>query len=137
MFMDSGGVDKITVDGTILAILVRHRFRKPGCSFFTPNDFPFQLGIHIREADELVQAHQHVSFAELKNLPAQEFFYIESGKIEIGIYNGKKLYTTLMLEKGDMIVLNCAHHLKFLSKTKMIELKQGPYRGREVEKEYF
>ena len=81
--------------------------------------------------------HEHVPFAELKNLPAQEFFYIVQGKIEAKLYNKKKLFSTLVLWAGDSIVLNCGHSITFLEETQMIELKQGPYRGKEKEKVYF
>ena len=75
-------------------------------------------------------------FAELKNIPAQEFFYVKKGKVEVGIYHREKPYKKLVLGAGDMIVLNCAHDVTFLEDTEMVELKQGPYRGKEKEKTY-
>lgn len=130
-------MEKLMVDGNILAIVVRNTFREAGCNFFTPDEFPFQLGIHIREAKTHIQAHKHVPFKELKDIPAQEFFYVEQGKVEVGLFYRDALHSKVVLNKGDSIVLNCAHDVTFLEATKMLELKQGPYRGRDVEKEYF
>ncbi len=129
--------EKIIENGHLLAVIIRNKFCKEGCGFATPDEFPFQVGIHLSKADTHIKAHGHVPFKELKDLYPQEFFYVESGKVEIGLYTkDKKKHSKIILNKGDMIVLNCAHELTFLEDTKMIELKQGPYRGKDEEKEY-
>ena len=130
-------IEEINEDGKILAIVIRNAFNKPGCSFVTPDDFPFQLGVHISEAETRIRAHRHVPFKELRNVYPQEFFYVESGKIEVGIYNNMDKHSKIILGKGDMVVLNCAHEVTFLKDSKFVELKQGPYRGKDAEKEYF
>ncbi len=130
-------VERVESDGKVLAIVVRAGFDNAGCTFATPNDFALQLGVHVREGNTEIKAHKHVSFKEIKELAAQEFFYVEKGKVEVGLYEEDKLFRKIVLNKGDMVVLNCAHDVKFLEDTKMIELKQGPYRGKEVEKKYF
>lgn len=134
-FKTKMSIEKITEEKNILAIVVRSNLSNPGLNFFTPNDFPFQLGIHLRKKHEFVPAHKHSPFKELKNLPAQEFFYVEEGKVEVDMFNGEnKQIKKTTLNKGDMILLNCGHSIKFLEDSKLIELKQGPYRGREEEK---
>lgn len=135
--MEGKNLEKMEVDGQILALIVRKKYNKPGYNFVSPIEFPLQLGVSIRKEGEHVKPHRHVPFKELYNLPAQELLYIESGKAEIILFHDKKKYKTVILEKGDIILLNCGHEVKFLKDTKMIELKQGPYRGKDVEKEYF
>ena len=130
-------LEKIEVDGQILAVIVRNSFNKPGFNFVSPIEFPLQLGVSVRKEGEYVKPHKHIPFKELRNIPAQELLYIESGKAEINLFHNKDKYKTILLEKGDMVLLNCGHEVKFLKDTKMIELKQGPYRGKDVEKEYF
>lgn len=129
-------VEKVSVDGNILAIIIRSSFNEPGLSFMTPEDFPFQLGIHICRAGTHVKPHRHKPFKELKNIYPQEFFYVENGKVEVGLYNDGKMHSGAILGKGDMIVLNCPHEVRFLEDSKFVELKQGPYRGKDEEKEY-
>ena len=127
--------EEITADGKILAVVVRSTFNEPGVSFLTPNDFPFQFGIHLRKKHEFVPAHKHSPFKELKNLPAQEFFYVEDGKVEVVMFNKEnEQVKKTILNKGDMVLLNCGHSITFLEDSKLIELKQGPYRGRDEEK---
>lgn len=130
-------VEKITVGDELLAVVVRNDYSTEGLSFFTPNEFPFQFGMHVRAKGDDVKAHKHVPFEVLRNLAAQEFFYVKKGKISVGIYHNDKEYKRVVLGAGDMIVVNCAHDVKFLEDTQMIELKQGPYRGKEEEKRYF
>lgn len=130
------GVENIKKGDEILAIVVRGIFNEPGCTFVSPKDFPFQLGLHVRKAKEHIKPHKHIPFKELKSIEVQELLYIESGSIKVTIYSNNKKFFTTVLNPKDMILLNCAHEITFLEDTKMIEFKQGPYRGKDVEKEY-
>ncbi|MBI2573095.1 hypothetical protein HYV86_04510 [Candidatus Woesearchaeota archaeon] len=121
----------------ILAIHIKAAFSTPGASFFTPDEFPFQLGMHLRPKGTLIDPHQHIPFSNLHNIPAQEFFYLIQGKLEVTLYHNKIKHSIVILESGDALLLNCGHKVVFLEESKMLELKQGPYRGRDVEKEFF
>ena len=68
------------------------------------------------------------------NIESQEIFVIEKGKLLIGLYRGKIKHTEVTLTDGNIILLNCGHSIKFLEDTKMVEVKQGPYRKKEYEK---
>jgi mannose-6-phosphate isomerase-like protein (cupin superfamily) len=130
-------LEKIEVNEQILALIVRHRYNKPGYNFISPTEFPLQLGVSIRKKGEFVRPHEHIPFKELYNIPVQEFLYIKSGKVRISLFYTKKRFKTIELKQGDMILLNCGHEVKFLKDTKLVEVKQGPYRGKDAEKEYF
>ena len=121
----------------ILAIHIKDAFDTSGASFFTPNSFPFQLGMHIRPKGTLIDPHQHIPFQELTNLPAKEFIYLVKGKLEVTLYNKKIKHSVIIMHAGDALLLNCGHKVVFLEDCKMLELKQGPYRGRDIEKEFF
>ena len=54
----------------------------------------------------------------------------------LNIREVKKKVKEITLQSGDSIVLNTGHGIKVLEPTEIIELKQGPYRGRELEKKY-
>lgn len=134
---DKKNLERIEVNGQVLALIVRSEYNEPGYNFVSPVEFPLQLGVSIRKEGEHVKPHMHVAFKELHNIPVQEFLYIKSGEVEISLFYNKEKYKKTILKDGDMILLNCAHEVKFLKDTKVIELKQGPYRGKDVEKEYF
>ena len=137
MIQNQDYFEKVEMDGNLLAIIVKKKFNKLGYNFLSPNDFPLQLGINFRKKGEHVPAHQHVPFKELLNFPVQEFIYIENGKMELKLFHYKKKCKEIVLNSGDMVLLNCGHEVRFLEDTKMIEIKQGPYRGKDGEKEHF
>ncbi len=131
-------VEKIYQDDLLLAVIVRDGTDdKEELLFPTPEGFPLQLGIHDRKKNIYLKRHNHVPFAELKNLRVQEFIYVEKGKLEFVLYHEKKEIKRVVLTAKDMILLNCGHSVEFLEDSKIIEIKQGPYRGNEKEKEYF
>jgi len=121
----------------ILAIIIKGSYDKEGLSFVTPNEFPLQMGIHIRKKGFIVRPHAHIDIFELKNITAQEIFYLQKGKIKVTVYNNKdKSHSEIIVEEGDTILLAGGHSMEYLEDSKMIEFKQGPYRGAETEKRY-
>jgi hypothetical protein len=130
-------VEKISLNNNLLAVVVRDGSNSEELLFPTPEDFPLQLGIHDRKKKTFLKRHNHLLFEEIKNLQVQEFIYIERGKLEFVLYHNKEEVKRVVLKTKDMILLNCGHSVEFLEDSKIIEIKQGPYRGNEGEKEYF
>lgn len=129
-------VEVINDGDTILAIIIRSGFNKEGLTFVSPENFPLQLGVHIHKKGFSVGPHKHVPMYELKIL-AQEVFHIQEGKIKVGIYNKKdQKFADVIVNKGDTILLSEGHSFDFLEDSKIFEVKQGPYRGKEIEKIY-
>ncbi len=136
-------VEKKVYNDKILCIIVRAKTvseLNEEMLFATPDYFPFQMGIHNRKKDSTCTAHAHLPFPELKDFPVQEFFYVVSGKVKINLFDEREndqLIDSVIINTGDSIVLNCAHGFEFLEDSKLVELKQGPYRGKEKEKRFF
>ena len=138
-------IENVMYKGRLLAIIMRSnafnelKSSEKNVSFHTPEHFPFQLGIHTRLKSDSVSPHFHNAIPELKNLTVQEFFYVKSGKVKIDLHvefeNDAKV-SEVIVEEGDMVLLNTGHGLTFLENTELIELKQGPYRGRDMEKRF-
>jgi hypothetical protein len=124
----------IPYNGKTLAILARPREMNENLNFFSPENFALQVAVHNKPAGTQIEAHEHIPFENIKLLESQEIFYLENGKIEVGLYHGRTKIRCVVMMPGDMIILNCGHDLKFLENSKMIEVKQGPYRGKENEK---
>jgi hypothetical protein len=126
----------------ILAIMIRNGSVKEPLAFPSPASFPLQLGIHNRKKEESVIPHFHLPLnlidEKIKELSVQEFIYLESGKIQVEVYDHQgKLFKQVVLLPKDMIMLNSGHSISFLEDSRIIEIKQGPYRGKEKEKVYF
>ena len=141
-------IEEIHHQGKILAVVSRSslvqelKSEHTPLAFVTPPAFPFQVGIHQRKQGEMIAAHFHIPFPQLENFPVQEFFYVISGKLQVDLYepydaqNGDRKVAEVVLHKGDTITLNTGHGFRFLEDTELVELKQGPYRGKEQEKRY-
>ncbi|GAI41754.1 unnamed protein product, partial [marine sediment metagenome] len=69
----------------------------------------------------------------------QEVLFIKKGKVTVNFYTiDKKYITSRLLNAGDVIFLcSGGHGFKMLEDTEMIEVKQGPYSGRDTDKEIF
>ena len=129
-------VENIKKNENILAVILRNSSSEKQVEFLTPNDFFLQLGVHKRKKNEIVKPHNHVPFGEVKNLEVQEVILVKKGKISVGIYHKKDLIKNVVLGVDDLILLNCGHSVKFLEDTELVEIKQGPYRGKDSEKSY-
>lgn len=123
-------IEKIEVNGKILAIIISASFSKPGIEFFTPNSFSQQLGYMNREAGYKIEPHYH-KHLERKVELTQEVLYVKSGKVRVDFYDDHmKFYDHRVISRGDVILLAAGGHgFEFLEDAEMIEVKQGPYAG--------
>jgi hypothetical protein len=128
--------EKITSNGKVYAIIVRAGAKVEGLEFFTPEDYPFQLGVHSRAAGVELKPHVHTFKPKTINV-AQEMLHVCKGRIEVKFYDdNKKHFATATLSAGDTVLFAAGGHgIKFLEETKIIEVKQGPYENRENDKE--
>jgi len=128
-------VETITKNGKIIAIVVRKNGSKNPLDFITPDDFPLQVGVHNKKRGDVAKPHEHKPFVGL-NIPCQEFFYIKKGKVNVSLYDEGEKCDEVVISEGEFVVLNCGHGVDFLDDTELIEVKQGPYRGKAGEKSF-
>lgn len=132
-------------EGRVAAIVLRSESiqlfaaTKEKYYFFTPTDFSFQAGVQNRPKGDVVPAHFHRPLAAFDSLPVQEFLYILSGGAEITLFAQEAKEAVPVLAKvqlgaGDCVILNTGHSIVFTEDTQCLNLKQGPYRGRDEEK---
>ena len=130
--------EEIKHDNKLIAIIIRTDFTSDKVVFFSPPNFSQQLGYIPYEKDHKIMSHFHREVRRKITL-TQEVLFIKKGKIEVNFYtNDKKYITTRELNKGDLIFLcSGGHGFKMLEDSEMIEVKQGPYSGKENDKEVF
>ena len=120
--------EQIIHKGKVLAIILRSSARLSGIEFFTPETSPLQMGTHLRDIGEESKPHIHKPIKrEIASI--QEMLHIDYGKVIIDFYDETgKWITNETLNSGDTILLvEGGHGLKFVEKSKIIEIKQGPY----------
>lgn len=131
-------IEYIKDGNELFAVILRNNYNKEGLNFITAEDHSFQIGIHNVKKGTRYKAHITKPFKNLKNLSANKIYYVVEGKIGVDLYNNnEEKINYVNLNKGDLILfINGGHGLDILDKSKVIEIKQGPYRGQEQDKKF-
>jgi hypothetical protein len=122
-------------DGKTIAIVVRANYKKNGVNFMSQEDYPLQLGISSYKEGDKIRSHRHIN-KKLVIDKIQEIVHFESGRALINLYdlNATK-FKSIKLSMGDTIFfVDGGHGFTMLEDTKLIEVKQGPYLGKNQDK---
>lgn len=124
-------------DGKIIAIIVKSDFEKDGVNFISAKDFPIQLGISKYKKGDRVKPHFHIEKEILIN-KNQEVVHIQNGRTIVNLYDIRgEIIKSVELSEGDTIFfIDGGHGFEMIEDTKIIEVKQGPYAGRDKDKIY-
>lgn len=128
-------IEEIFHDGKLMAVVVRKGFDKGGINFISMESFPLQVGINFYKKGDYIKPHLHPKRKIVIN-DVHEFIRVEEGKMKASLYeeNGK-IFKSMELYEGDMILLiEGGHSFEIMENTKLSEVKQGPYMGKEVDK---
>lgn len=119
----------------VKAIIIRKNIKVNKVEFFTPKDYPFQIGFHSRKKNTVLKPHLH-PIHNFFITSSQEVLYVLEGKIQVDLYTTKKqLFKKIILRDGDSILfVSGGHGIKFLKQSRVFEVKQGPYVGDELAK---
>lgn len=128
--------ERVELEGRLRALILRRELNCQGARFFTPPENPMQLGILQHERGTEVKPHVHVESPRTIER-VQEVLHIEYGVVEAIFYSDKGVRLgSKTLGAGDTILLlDGGHGFRMLEDTRMLEVKQGPYRGREEDKQ--
>ena len=129
-------IEKIENNGELLALIMRNSYNKSGLNFLTREEHSFQVGIHNVKKGARYKAHKSLPFKKLENFKTNKIYYVKEGKVGVDIYDKKdKKVNYVNLNAGDLILfVEGGHGLDILKDSKVIEIKQGPYRGVEQDK---
>ena len=110
------------------AIVIRKDYESEGIEFFSPLDYPQQLGYMKRPAGYEVVPHRHNQI-ERTITNTQEVLLIRSGECLVTLFNDLNIPTdTIELSDGDIIFLaKGGHGIRMNTECQIIEIKQGPY----------
>ena len=135
--MPNEKIEYVKFNDELLAIVIRRAYDEKGINFLTPLDLTLQFGIHNRESGEQSKPHKHFIIPQLTNIPILEVFYIVEGKAKVTFFDdNSKVLGSVLLEMGDSLINTGirTHSVDYIGKTKMIEIKQGPYMGKDKDK---
>ena len=135
--MIDSGVERITKDGVLLAVIVRANPSPTKTAFYSPEDAPLQFGNVVHRAGTVIRPHIHEE-APRTVAVTQEVLFVERGRVRIRLFlpNGSQAYEG-QLGAGDKILLAYGGHgFEMLEDTVFFEVKQGPYAGYESGKKF-
>lgn len=121
--------------GETIAIILKKSFKKEGVNFLSKNHFPLQLAISSYKKGHKIIPHVHVNREiTIKNI--QEVVYIKSGIVKVNLYDSnRESLRSVKLSSGDLIFFTAGGHgFEMKKDTIIIEVKQGPYLGKEKDK---
>jgi quercetin dioxygenase-like cupin family protein len=136
--MEDQSYEEIKHNDKLVAIILRTHYTSEKTAFFSSDDFSQQLGYIVYKKDGVIDAHSHKEVHRKITL-TQEVLFIKKGRLAVNLYAPDKEYiTSRELNAGDIIFLcSGGHGFKMLEDTEMVEVKQGPYSGKESDKELF
>lgn len=136
--MEDKSYEEIKHNDELIAIILRAQYTCEKTTFFSSPDFSQQLGYIVYKKDGEIKAHSHREVHRKITL-TQEVLFIKKGRLVVNLYTQNKEYiTSRELNSGDIVFLcSGGHGFKMLEDTEMVEVKQGPYSGKESDKESF
>lgn len=129
---------RIEKDGITYAIVFAANTNvTDGMRFITSNEDPLQVGVFERDAGYAVMPHMHNKRDIHLDCPGECIFF-QSGKASVEIFdNDWNVIKTVIVNGGDcLVIMKGGHALTMLEPTRMLEVKQGPYLGREKDKTF-
>ncbi len=134
--MNSPLIERITAGEETVALIVRHQFATPGANFFTPPDWPQQLGMLVYEKGKRIRPHKHRALRR-ETETFTEVLILIAGRVKVDLFDSHHIQVqSIILEPGDSILFaSGGHAVEILEDAKILEVKQGPYIGQE-EKEF-
>jgi hypothetical protein len=122
--------ERITNGDEVVAVIIRPAETGHGIEFFTPGDFPLQVGRISRPQGFEVEPHLHRPLARSVTV-TQEVLVVQQGRIRVDFYDdARTLLASRELAAGDVVLLaSGGHGLTVLEEARILEVKQGPYLG--------
>ena len=120
----------------ILAKLISPEDWNHGLSFFSDDNEFIQVGTWYYDAGKQLSDHIHNEF-ERNTTRTCEAIYMVSGSMRVRLYTlNRKLVEIFDIKQGDiLILLDSGHGYEILEDgTKVIEIKNGPFMGADIDK---
>lgn len=129
-------IKEFTQNGKILARYIPSDKWKEGLSFFSEDEEYIQVGTWKYAKGKELLAHIHNQVARTVNR-TQEVLYVRKGSIKAAIYSleGELIGTCVVKAQDVLILLSCGHGYTILEDdTQVLEVKNGPYLGAEIDR---
>lgn len=130
-------IKNVAHNGQLYALFVTGKPQVDGAKFLTEASDEFQIGIFERGTGYEVKPHRHPERSDTVHATS-EFLYVQEGAAEVTVFDDEwKVLHKQNVSAGDFLVFfRGGHALTMLQETRLIEVKQGPFKGDKEGKEY-
>lgn len=127
---------RLVRDNKTYAVLLSAEDFQPGAKFISEPEWRLQVGLLTLPAGHTISAHTHLPKDACPLELTQEFLLVLRGKMEVDFFDetGQGFHTETMREGDALFHIRGGHAFRFFEETRLIEVKSGPYRGRENDK---
>lgn len=128
---------RVERNGQLYAMVVTKEDFIPGINFVSAPSWPLQLGLLTHHSGHAIPAHIHIAATRAPSTNFQEFLYVVSGRMEVDVYDGQgEFLQTEALAAGEgLLQVQGGHGFRFPLAAKVLEIKQGPYDGKDADKQ--
>ena len=129
--------ERIMDDGRVLCYIVRGTVNPDKTAFLTPPELNLQVGFIVYPAEHEIPRHVHRPI-DRTIVGTSEVLVVWQGRCEIDVYaDNRQHVATREIRQGDIVIMvSGGHGFRMSEDTVLLEVKQGPYPGRD-EKERF
>lgn len=114
--------------GKLIAMIVNIDSSNEKKQFFTNNEDDVQFGVFSLEEKEIIENHYHPT-KNRRITTTSEVLVVLEGEVEATLFDDNlDLISSHIIKKGNVLItFSGGHGLKVIKKTKLLEIKQGPY----------
>lgn len=129
-------IETIMSGGDRIALIIPGQFGELGTQFATQHFDGLQVGAIVRNSGDVISAHRHLPVEFEYHGAKQEFIYVVDGEVAVKFFDeNNKLIVEKILKSGDAMLQICGgHEFIFQKNTRLIEVKQGPYTNKQMDK---
>jgi len=133
--MENNLKEEIWSNDIHIATIVRPNLTDDGLSFFTSDENFIQVGIWNYEKGKVLPTHYHNTFSR-EATKTNESIYVIKGKLKCNLYlESGEIISSHIINEGEMIIqFNGAHEYIIEENCIVVENKNGPYFGPEVDR---
>lgn len=115
-------------NGKLIAMIVNIDSSNEKKQFFTNNEDDVQFGVFSLEEKEIIENHYHPT-KNRRITTTSEVLVVLEGEVEATLFDDNlDLISSHIIKKGNVLItFSGGHGLKVIKKTKLLEIKQGPY----------
>lgn len=127
---------RIINGGVTYALVLTIDDFQAGHRFVSEADWALQVGLLSLPTGHSIAAHAHLPRSGGHALSAQEFIFVINGAMEVNFFDqaGRRFGSDVIRQGEALFQIAGGHAFQFSEETQLIEVKSGPYRGRESDK---